>query len=61
MHVIYDEEANSLRHICSNPGCSSNGILPLFMVDDDIYRFIPSVIISTVDKMTAIGVEHAVS
>lgn len=55
VHVIYDEEANSLRHICSNPGCSSNGILPLFMVDDDIYRFIPSVIISTVDKMTAIG------
>ena len=55
VHVIYDEEANSLRHICSNPGCSSNGILPMFMVDDDIYRFIPSVIISTVDKMTAIG------
>lgn len=25
------------------------------MVDDDIYRFLPSVIISTVDKMTAIG------
>ena len=25
------------------------------MVDDDIYRYIPSVIISTVDKMTAIG------
>lgn len=55
IHVIYDEEANSLRHICSNPDCSSNGVLPLFMVDDDIYRFIPSVIISTVDKMTAIG------
>lgn len=55
VHVIYDEECNSLRHICSNPVCSSNGKLPLFMVDDDIYRFIPSVIISTVDKMTAIG------
>lgn len=25
------------------------------MVDDDIYRYLPSVIISTVDKMTAIG------
>ena len=55
VHVIYDEKSNSLRHICSNPGCSSKGVLPLFMVDDDIYRFIPSVIISTVDKMTAIG------
>ena len=55
VHVIYDEEASSLRHICSNSSCSSKGVLPLFMVDDDIYRFIPSVIISTVDKMTAIG------
>lgn len=55
VHVIYDEEANSLRHVCSNPDCFSNGLLPIFMVDDDIYRFIPSVIISTVDKMTAIG------
>lgn len=55
VHVAYDEETNSLRHICSNDNCPSNGLLPLFMVDDDIYRFIPSVIISTVDKMTAIG------
>ena len=55
VHVVYDEEANSLRHVCTNEECSSGGNLPLFMVDDDIYRFIPSVIISTVDKMTAIG------
>lgn len=55
VHVVYDENANSLRHICTNVECSSNGMLPLFMVDDDIYRYIPSVIISTVDKMTAIG------
>ncbi len=55
VHVIYDDKANSLRHICNNANCMSKGILPLFMVDDDIYRFIPSVIISTVDKMTAIG------
>ena len=55
VHVVFDEEANSLRHICLTPGCSSNGVLPLFMVDDDIYRYIPSIIISTVDKMTAIG------
>ncbi len=55
VHVIYDEESNSLRHICVNENCSSNGMIPLYMVDDDIYRFIPSVLISTVDKMTAIG------
>lgn len=55
VHVVYNEESNSLKHICKEEGCESEGILPLYMVDDDIYRYIPSVIISTVDKMTAIG------
>jgi len=55
VNVIYDEESNSLKHICAQPQCTSKGIIPLFMVDNDIYRYLPSVIISTVDKMTAIG------
>lgn len=55
VHVVYDAERNSLVHVCKDPNCSSNGVLPLYMVDEDIYRYIPSVIISTVDKMTAVG------
>lgn len=48
-------DANSLKHICSNSECASQGVIPLYMVDNDIYRYLPSVIISTVDKMTALG------
>lgn len=55
VHAIYDAEANSLRHICGNSECVSQGVIPLYMVDNDIYRYLPSVIISTVDKMTALG------
>jgi hypothetical protein len=55
VHVIYDVDVNSLRHICGNPECVSRGVIPLYMVDNDIYRCLPSVIISTVDKMTALG------
>lgn len=55
VHVIYDAQANSLRHICGNTECVSHGVIPLYMVDNDIYRYLPSVIISTVDKMTALG------
>ncbi len=55
IHVVYDDDTNSLRHKCCNPDCASQGEIPLLMVDDDIYRYLPSVIISTVDKMTAIG------
>lgn len=55
VHVVYDADANSLKHICGNPDCTSGGVIPLYMVDNDIYRYLPSVIISTVDKLTAIG------
>lgn len=55
VHVVYDADINSLRHICSNTECASQGVIQLFMVDNDIYRYLPSVVISTVDKMTAIG------
>ena len=55
VHVKFDESKNSLIHTCTTSGCGSSGIIPLYMVDDDVYRYLPSVIISTVDKMTAIG------
>lgn len=55
IHVSYVEESNRLMHICDNPNCSSGGVLPLYIVDNEIYRYLPSVIISTVDKMAAIG------
>lgn len=55
VHVNYDKRAHVLRHTCNNVSCSSKGVIPIYMVDNDIYRFLPSVIISTVDKMTAIG------
>ena len=55
VHVVYDADANSLKHICNNLECASQGVIPLYMVDNDIYRYLPSVIISTVDKMTALG------
>lgn len=55
VHVEYDSVSNSLKHVCRNEGCPSGGKIPLYMVDSDIYRYLPSVIIATVDKMTAIG------
>lgn len=55
VHVVYDAGSNSLQHVCRGKDCPSKGPLPLYMVDDDIYRYLPSVIISTVDKMAAIG------
>lgn len=53
-----------LAHVCGNPDCFSNtsdtlgslkGSLPLYIVDNEIYRYLPSVLIGTVDKLAVMG------
>ena len=51
----FDENSYRLIHYCDNTECRSNGILPIFMVDHEIYRYLPSAIISTVDKLAILG------
>ena len=54
LHVYGDTEKLRLMHACGNKDCNEK-ILPIYIVDAEIYRYLPSVIISTVDKMAAIG------
>ena len=42
-------------HYCNNPKCKSGGELELYIIDTEIYRYLPSAIISTVDKMAIMG------
>lgn len=53
--IHLDVDRHKLIHKCNNPECVSGGALPLYIVDNEIYRYLPSVIISTVDKLAAIG------
>lgn len=55
VHLKFDENSYRLIHYCDNPECSSNGVLPIYMVDYEIYRYLPSAIISTVDKLAILG------
>ncbi len=59
-----DQESVRLVHRCTNPDCSESargGILPIFIVDNEIYRYLPTVIAGTIDKVTAIGYERKFS
>ncbi len=56
-----------LAHVCSNSTCFSNtseslghykGSLPICIVDNEIYRYLPSVLVGTVDKLAIIGRER---
>lgn len=55
IHIRFDEDMYRLIHFCDNPECKSNGILPIYIVDQEIYRYLPSAIISTVDKLAILG------
>lgn len=54
IHVRFDQEHWRLLHCCLNKDCAMDH-LPLYVIDDEIYRFLPTVIISTIDKMSLIG------
>ena len=55
VHLRFDEDSYRLIHFCDNTKCPSNGVLPIYIVDYEIYRYLPSAIISTVDKLAILG------
>lgn len=57
--VSFDEPTHTMRHICRNGACRLAGILPVWGVDDDVYRRAPSVIVGTVDKLAQLGMNQA--
>lgn len=54
VNVQFNKERWVLEHVCDNPECEME-TLPLFIVDSEIYRYLPSVVVSTIDKMSMIG------
>lgn len=55
VHLDVDTDSHRLIHYCDNEQCKSGRILPLYIVDNEIYRYLPSAIISTVDKLAIMG------
>ncbi len=52
--IRFNSDKWALEHVCTNDGCELN-TLPIYIVDNEIYRFLPTVIVSTVDKMAMSG------
>lgn len=60
LDLEFDEKHWRLVHVCNNKECfvytsSLKGKLPLYITDSEIYRFIPSVLCGTVDKLAILG------
>jgi hypothetical protein len=49
-----------LNHECPHDDCPwPEGGLPFYIVDDEIYRFLPTVIVGTLDKAASVGMQAA--
>ena len=62
--IGFDRKLWRLSHVCTNSACFTHnspslrhmrGIIPLFIVDNEIYRYRPSVLVGTVDKLAVLG------
>jgi hypothetical protein len=57
INLRFNEETWKLEHVCDNPKCPID-VLPLLIVDNEIYRYLPSIVVSTVDKMAMLGTSN---
>src|SRR5690606_27567443 len=45
---------------CTNASCPwGNGPLPIYVVDQEVFRFLPTVVVGTLDKAASIGLQQA--
>lgn len=52
----YNTALRLIEHWCESAACAGGQVrLPIYVVDQDIYRFLPTVVVSTVDKLAQLG------
>lgn len=62
IQVDFDPTNIRLIHRCNNSNCAfPSGIIPVYVVDNEIYRYLPSVIVGTIDKLAGIGNQRKLS
>jgi Lhr-like helicase len=56
IHTKFDRESWRLVHVCQNSECShAEQALPIYVVDDEIWRFLPTIVVGTLDKAANIA------
>ena len=55
INIKADRERIRLVHFCESEGCV--GELPIYISDNEIYRYLPTIIVSTIDKMVTMGIQ----
>jgi hypothetical protein len=60
LRMQFDRDRWTLDHVCVAESCPWRGKpLPFRIVDDEIYRFLPTVVLGTLDKAASISIQAA--
>lgn len=60
IEMAFNRRQWRLEHRCKKDGCPwTQTSLPFYIVDDEIYRFLPTVIVGTLDKAASISLQAA--
>ena len=60
VEMRFDRKKWTLEHYCAALECPwKDGALPFFVVDQEIYRFLPTVVVGTLDKAALVSMQTA--
>lgn len=62
VRIDFDQERIRLMHRCTNSDCQfPSGRLPVYVVDNEIYRYLPALVVGTIDKLAGLGNQRKIS
>lgn len=62
IEMAFDHLTWTLQHRCANGQCPwPEESLPFYVVDDEIYRFLPTVVVGTLDKIASVSIQAAMA
>ena len=63
IEVAFDPEKIRVIHRCTTEGCpfTKPGFIPVYVVDNEVYRFLPSIMVGTIDKLAGVGNQRKMS
>jgi hypothetical protein len=61
VEVAFDARRVRLIHRCKNESCVFSKFIPVYVVDNEVYRYLPSIIVGTIDKLAGMGNQRKMS
>jgi len=60
LKMKFDTATWTLQHRCGAPTCTwPEKALPFYIVDEEVFRFLPTIVVGTLDKAASIGLQQA--